>query len=54
MGHKRACLWLAVMGLIGAIPFLGRLVQFIDPLLIFRDSRRCLHDEIADTTVVNA
>ncbi len=30
----------------------GRLALIIDPLLIFRANRRCLHDEIADTIVV--
>jgi uncharacterized RDD family membrane protein YckC len=34
------------------IPILGYLYGTIDCLLIFRQSRRCLHDEIADTIVV--
>jgi uncharacterized RDD family membrane protein YckC len=39
---------------LGAIPFDGSLVSLVDALLIFRDDRRCLHDEIADTIVVKA
>lgn len=42
-----------VTGLLSAIPFVGGFVALLDPLLIFRDNRRCLHDDIADTTVVN-
>ena len=30
------------------------LPMLIDPLMIFRESRRCLHDEIACTIVINA
>ena len=33
----------------GLIPFLGGLWALIDMLMIFRDSRQCLHDQIADT-----
>ena len=43
-----------VMGLIGAIPFVGGLIQLVDPLLIFGDERRCLHDHIAGTKVIVA
>ncbi len=38
----------------GFIPLLGALYVLIDMLLIFRDSRQCLHDNIADTIVVTA
>src|SRR4051794_25664238 len=37
------------------LPFIGLLYQLvIDPIFIFQDSRRCLHDLIADTTVVRS
>jgi uncharacterized RDD family membrane protein YckC len=36
------------------IPLLGALWFLVDSLLIFRDSRQCLHDQIADTIVVTA
>jgi len=36
------------------IPLLGSLYALIDMLLIFRESRQCLHDQIADTIVVTA
>ena len=36
------------------IPLLGALWILIDSLLIFRDSRQCVHDQIADTIVVTA
>jgi uncharacterized RDD family membrane protein YckC len=42
------------IAVLGAIPFVGGLVSLADALLIFRDDRRCLHDEIADTIVVKA
>ena len=41
------------VGLLGAIPYVGWLVSLIDPLLIFGKDRRCLHDLIADTIVVD-
>ena len=40
--------------LIAWIPLVGALYALIDCLLIFRESRRCLHDNIADTVVVTA
>lgn len=43
-----------VPGLIGAIPLLGAIFSLIDPLFIFNDEKRCLHDMIADTIVVDA
>lgn len=37
-----------------AIPVVGNVYAIVDALLIFRQSRRCLHDNIADTIVVKA
>jgi len=39
---------------LAAIPFVNMLYSLIDCLLIFRESRQCLHDNIADTIVVKA
>ena len=36
------------------VPILGQIFGIVDALLIFRQSRRCLHDNIADTIVVKA
>lgn len=41
--------WVLVM-----IPFVGAIYALVDCLMIFRDSRKCLHDNIADTIVVKA
>jgi uncharacterized RDD family membrane protein YckC len=43
-----------VPGIIGAVPFLGPFFSLADPLFIFREDRRCLHDQIAGTKVVTA
>jgi uncharacterized RDD family membrane protein YckC len=39
---------------IALIPVVGWLYGLVDALMIFRDSRKCLHDNIADTIVVKA
>jgi len=43
--------WLPV-AILGAIPLIGYIVSLVDPLMIFREDYRCLHDHIADTVVV--
>lgn len=42
-----------VPGLIGAIPYIGILFSLVDPLFIFGDEKRCVHDLLADTIVVD-
>lgn len=48
--------WLrnVVLALISLIPLVGGVVVLIGYLLIFRESRKCLHDQIADTIVIKA
>jgi uncharacterized RDD family membrane protein YckC len=38
----------------GWLGYIGLIYQLVDPLLIFQDSRQCLHDRIADTIVIRA
>lgn len=45
-------LW--VPGMIAAIPCVGPFFALIDPLMIFGEERRCLHDYLATTAVVEA
>jgi uncharacterized RDD family membrane protein YckC len=42
-------IWVAAL-----VPFIGNIVVLVDILFIFRGDRRCLHDLIAGTKVVNA
>lgn len=44
-------IWL--MQLIGAIPVVGPLIGLVDALMIFGAERRCLHDRIANTQVID-
>ena len=58
-GSKASLLRLAglryfVTSLLTLVPLLGWIFALADCLLIFRDSRKCLHDNIADTIVVRA
>ena len=39
---------------LASVPVVGGLYGLVDTLMIFRASRRCLHDVIADTIVVTA
>jgi uncharacterized RDD family membrane protein YckC len=43
-----------VPGMIGAVPLVGLLFSIADPLFIFGEERRCIHDLIATTKVVEA
>jgi uncharacterized RDD family membrane protein YckC len=36
------------------LPYIGLVYQLIDPLLIFQESRQCVHDRLADTIVIKA
>jgi len=40
--------------IITQIPAIGAIFALVDALLIFRESRKCLHDDIADTIVIKA
>jgi uncharacterized RDD family membrane protein YckC len=43
-----------VPGLIGALPYLGMIFTLVDACFIFRDDRRCVHDLMAGTRVIQA
>jgi len=43
-----------IITVLSMVPLLGGLLALVDMVLIFRDSRQCLHDNIADTIVVTA
>ncbi len=45
--------WLPT-AILGVLPLVRYVVVLVDSLLIFRDSRQCLHDNFADTRVVTA
>lgn len=38
----------------GMIPIIGGVITLVDSLLIFRENRKCLHDDIAGTKVIKA
>ena len=40
--------------LIQLVPTVGSLLILVDVLFIFRESKKCLHDDIADTIVIKA
>lgn len=42
-----------ITGAIGFIPFVGSIFGLVDALAIFGDERRCVHDMIAGTRVIN-
>jgi uncharacterized RDD family membrane protein YckC len=41
-----------VIQLLAILPYIGGLLALVDILLIFRSSRKCLHDDIAGTKVI--
>ena len=41
-------------GLIGAIPLVGTVFSLVNICFIFREDRRCIHDLMAGTHVVEA
>lgn len=43
-----------VMGMATGIPMIGGLISLADVLLIFAEDRRCLHDHLAGTIVIEA
>ena len=49
IGLRYVTLWVASL-----ITGVGLVLAYVDPLLIFRRSRKCLHDNIADTIVITA
>jgi uncharacterized RDD family membrane protein YckC len=49
VGARYGATWL-----LGLIPGIGGLYRLVDVLFIFRNDRRCLHDWIAGTKVINA
>lgn len=42
------------LAVVSQIPLIGSLLAMLDSLFIFRASRKCLHDDIADTIVTKA
>lgn len=40
--------------MVGFVPIIGAAIQIADKLAIFRNDRRCFHDHLAGTIVVNA
>lgn len=54
-GFVHACLLrLIVPGFINGIPIVGSIFPLVDACFIFSEERRCIHDLIAGTKVVNA
>lgn len=42
-----------VSGFISALPCIGHIYSLVDPLMVFSEEHRCLHDQIAGTYVVD-
>lgn len=41
-------------GVLSVIPYVGTIYALVDALFIFRADKRCIHDHMAGTIVVNA
>ena len=54
VGPARMLLVRYGMGFVFSLATVAQILNLLDALLIFRESRRCLHDQIADTIVVKA
>lgn len=52
--HKVILLRYLPLWVVAYIPFIGPIIGIVNPLFIFREDRRCLHDHIAGTRVINA
>lgn len=50
--HRLALHRYLLLTVIYLVPVVGMIFAILDPLMIFRRSRYCLHDDIADTVVV--
>lgn len=51
-GARYLFLRIILIQIMAGVPFIGGIFALLDPLMIFRESRQCLHDNIADTIVV--
>ena len=51
---KLVGLRMAPIGIVSMIPFVGALASLVDVMFIFGSEKRCVHDLIAGTKVVNA
>ena len=49
IGLRYVLSWVIVI-----VPVVGVIYALLDSLMIFRESRKCLHDNLADTIVVKA
>ena len=52
--HKIILLRYLPLWVVAYVPLIGPIIGLINPLFIFREDRRCLHDHIAGTRVINA
>lgn len=53
LGTSLGMRYIVGQALLSGIPYLGSLYALVDVLFVFSENRRCLHDRIADTVVVD-